>query len=244
MAYFRELPNVAYQSPLPDKLSSREYVLIKNIFRHTKILDHIENNAVLFNTYEIYEGDRPDTVAEEVYGDPGLDWIVILSANITNIRDQWPLNNQDLYEYALGKYGDSLNDLHHFQTTEVRDQHNRLILPEGIEVDNSFTIDGPGKQYRGANEPPIVWTSKRELNIVELTADTLGGADLINDIGIAVSNWQYETEKNDKKRSIRILRDSYIPQFLEDFRRIMKYDRNSQYISKKLIKTENTRLVD
>lgn len=244
MAYFRELPNVAYQSPLINKTSSREYVIIKNIFRNTKILDHISDKAVLFNRYQIHDGDRPDTIAEEVYGDPGLDWVVILSAGITNIRNQWPLNNQDLYEYALGKYGDSLNDLHHYETTEVRDQHNRLILPKGIEVDSNFTIDGPGKQYRGVNDPPVTWRSIRELETITLTQDTLGGPSLINDIAVALSNWQYETRVNDEKRSIRMLKVSYLGQFLEDFRRIMRYDRNSQYISKKLIKTENTRLVD
>ena len=113
MAYFRELPNVAYQSPLINKTSSREYVIIKNIFRNTKILDHISDKAVLFNRYQIHDGDRPDTIAEEIYGDPGLDWIIVLSAGITNIRNQWTLNKQDLYEYALGKYGDSLTAIHH-----------------------------------------------------------------------------------------------------------------------------------
>mgnify|MGYP001161496625 CR=1 FL=1 len=250
MAYFKELPNVVYQSPLINKTSSREYVIIKNIFRNTKLLDHISDKAVLFNKYQIYQGDRPDTIAEEIYGDPGLDWVIILTAGITNIRNQWPLNNQDLYEYALGKYGSSLNDLHHYETTEVRDQHNRLILPKGIQVDDNFIMDGPGKQYRGPNDPQVTWRSIRELETIKLTQDTLGGpagsggSGLINDIAIGISNWQYETNINDEKRSIRILKVSYLAQFLDDFRRIMRYDRNSQYISKSLIKTENTRLVD
>ena len=33
MGYFRELPNILYQSPLLDKNSSRDYIVIKNIFR-------------------------------------------------------------------------------------------------------------------------------------------------------------------------------------------------------------------
>ena len=32
MGYFRELPNILYQSPLLDKNSSRDYIVIKNIF--------------------------------------------------------------------------------------------------------------------------------------------------------------------------------------------------------------------
>jgi len=32
--------------------------------------------------------------------------------------------------------------------------------------------------------------------------------------------------------------------FLNDFRRVMRYDRNTQYINPKLIGTENTRIIE
>ena len=66
MGYFQELPNVAVASRLPEKRSSREYVIAKNIFRRVKILNSLQDNVSLFNKYQIYEGDRPDTVAKEL----------------------------------------------------------------------------------------------------------------------------------------------------------------------------------
>ena len=68
MGYFRELPNIAYQSPLLHKNSSRDYLLIKNIFRRTKLYDFLENNVSLLDKFTIGDGDRPDTVAEQMYG--------------------------------------------------------------------------------------------------------------------------------------------------------------------------------
>ena len=68
MSYFRELPNFQYQSPFIDSLSSSEYVTVKNIFRRMTLRDDLKNIFTVFNKYEIKEGDRPDTVAEEVYG--------------------------------------------------------------------------------------------------------------------------------------------------------------------------------
>ena len=58
--------------------------------------------------YEIVEGMRPDNVAQELYESDQFDWVVLLIAGITNVRNEWPLSNRDLYHYAHDKYGDSL----------------------------------------------------------------------------------------------------------------------------------------
>ena len=242
MAYFNYIPNVALPSFLPDKTSSNEYILAKNIFRKVKILAEVKNNISIFNKYTIYEGERPDTVAQQLYGKSGLDFVVLLSANITNIRDEWPLSEYDLYQYVSDKYGDKLNDLHHYETVEVRDSRNRIILERGLTVTADFKIDGPGKQYPTGTK----WKAFRPSGTsIVLDQDTLGGnpGDLINTIGVAISNWQYESRKNDNKRHINVLDKSYLKQFLNDFNRIMNYNRNSQYISKTLITTENNNLV-
>ena len=242
MGYFRELPNVAVSSRLIEKRSSQEYVIAKNIFRRIKILNSISDNVSLYNKYQIYEGERPDTVAKELYDNSELDYVVILSAGITNIRDQWPLSNHFLYEYALEKYGEELNALHHYETVEVRDQWNRLILPAGLTVDETFKINGPGNQFPVGTQ----WKAMRANGSISLSQNTLGGSasDLLNTIAIGISNYEYEDRLNEEKRQINVLKPIYLQQFLEEFRRIMFYDRNSQYISKNLITTENTTLVN
>jgi len=242
MGYFRELPNVAVSSRLIEKRSSQEYVIAKNIFRRIKILNSISDNVSLYNKYQIYEGERPDTVAKELYENSELDYVVILSSGITNIRDQWPLSNHFLYEYALEKYGEKLNALHHYETIEVRDQWNRLILPAGLTVDENFKIDGPGNQFPVGTK----WKAMRESGSITLSQNTLGGSasELLNTIAVGISNYEYEDRLNEEKRQINVLKPIYLQQFLEEFRRIMFYDRNSQYISKNLITTENTTLVN
>mgnify|MGYP001193990717 FL=1 len=243
MGYFKELPNVAVSSRLIEKRSSQEYVIAKNIFRRIKILNSISDNISLYNKYQIYEGERPDTVAKELYENSELDYVVILSAGITNIRDQWPLSNHFLYEYALEKYGESqITALHHYETVEVRDQWNRLILPEGLTIDENFKIDGPGNQFPVGTQ----WKAIRETGSIALSQNTLGGSasELLNTIAIGISNYEYEDLLNEEKRQINVLKPVYLQQFLEEFKRIMLYDRNSQYISKNLITTENTTLVN
>jgi hypothetical protein len=211
MSYFRELPDLEYQSPLTDRVSSTQYVRVKNIFRRLKIRDDLKNVFVLFNKYTIPEGARPDTVSEELYDKPELDWVVLTVANITNVRDQWPLSSRDLYRFAEEKYGDNLNAVRFYETTEVKDSKNRLILPAGKVVDGSFTILNPDNQ-----------------------TETLYPV-------IGISNYEYETRLNESKRNIDILKRVYLQQFLTDARDIAYYTESSQYIDRTLIRTENTR---
>ena len=141
MGYFRELPELDYQSFLSDSNSSQNYLRVKNLFRRNKLRDDLQNVFTLFNKYEIVEGARPDTVAEEIYGSATLDWVVLMTAGIINVRDEWPLSNYQLYKYAENKYGIAgLNDIHHYETKEVKDSNGRLILPAGKVVDEDFSL--------------------------------------------------------------------------------------------------------
>ena len=214
MGYFRELPEIDYQSFLSDTLSTKDYIRVKNLFRRNKLRDDLQNSFTLFNKYEIAEGARPDTVAEEFYGDAELDWVVLMTAGIVNVRNEWPLSNRDLYNLAEKKYGIAgLNNPHHYETTEVKDSIGRLILPAGKVVDSGFTIPNPDNVAVTIN--PVV----------------------------SITNYDYEIRKNQEKSSIYLLRPSYLQQFLNDMRQIMIYGRSSEYVTDTLIKTENTKVI-
>lgn len=212
MSYFRELPNLEYQSFLSTSKGSDEYLLVKNIFRRVKLRDDLQNVFTIFNKYQIQEGARPDTVAEELYGSSQYDWVVLIGAGIINVRNEWPLSNGDIYRYSEQLYGNDLNDVHHYETTEVKDSNGRLILPAGKIVDSTFTIPNPNIPIQTLN--PVV----------------------------GISNYEYEVIKNNKKRDIYVLKPAYLQQVINDTRKAMTYDKSSQYVNDKLIRTENTRV--
>ncbi len=214
MTYFRELPNIFYQSTKTDRSSSNDYVQVKNIFRRAKLRDDLKYVFTSLVDYYIRDGYRPDTVAQEIYNDPELDWVVLTSANIINVRDEWPLNSFEVYNYSLEKYGKDLNQIRYYETTEVKDSSGRLILPKGKVVDDNFTIPDPSSPTATLN--PVS----------------------------GVTNYEYETILNDAKRSIYIIAPSYLQIFLNDMKDIMRYTDSSQFINTSLIKTENTRNTD
>ena len=211
MSYFRELPDLNYQSLLKTKHSSNAYIRVKNLFRRVKLRDDLQNSFTQFNKYYIPDGSRPDIVAEELYGSSDLDWVVCITAGIININNDWPLSSRDIYRFAESKYGTDLNSIHHYETTEVKDDSGRVVLPARKHVDSTFTIPKPGTDTATLN--PIV----------------------------GVSNYEYEVELNEKKRGIYVLRKEYLRQFLNDMRNIMHYEKSSQFVNRKLVETENTR---
>ena len=97
MAYFNELPNISYVSLLPNSTKNEDRITVKNIFKRAKLRSDIDQVITAFEYYEIKENTRPDVVAEQIYNDPELDWVILITNNITNIRDQWPLSHNDLY---------------------------------------------------------------------------------------------------------------------------------------------------
>ena len=234
MSYFRELPDILYQSNLLHKVSSQEYIRIKNIFRRVKIQDWIQDNVQFFNKYTIRDGERPDTMAERLYGTSERDWIIILTAGITNIRNDWPLSNYDLYRYVEAKYGTDLNAIHHYETIEVRDNKGRLILPGGQRVDQNFTIPTP---YDASATNFYVGVRPQSDNI-----DYRSVNSDINPV-TGVSNYEYETQLNESKRRIEVMKPIYLQQFLNDMRELMNYKESSQTVNSKLLTTENTRLI-
>ena len=216
MGYFRELPNLLYQSFLPDKRSSLDYTEVKNLFRRTKLRDDLQNVFTIFDKYEIPDGFRPENVAEDFYGNDELDWVVLTTAGIVNVRNEWPLNNRDIFNYSFEKYGDNLNTTRFFETKEIKNSSGSIILEKGKVVDSDFVF-----KYYDTN------------GIVEVKG---------TNVRTGVSNYDYEVRLNEEKRSIFVLKPEYLQQFLSDFRDIMIYGQSSQTINDNLMKTENTNI--
>lgn len=211
MGYFREVPDLDYVSPLENRNGSQDFIKAKNLFRRVKLRDDIKGIVELYHEYQIEGNDRPDVVAQKVYDNAELDWVILVTNNIINVRNEWPLSDRDLRTFVSEKYGTALNEVRYYETTQVKDSNNRLILDAGNIVDSDFTIPDPDDKTATLN--PVV----------------------------GVTNLDYETRKNDEKRGIFILRREYLSQFLEDTKTEMFYRRSSQYVTSDLKRGDNIR---
>jgi len=218
MAYFDLFPDLLLPSFSDNRNSSYDYVRVKNLFKRAKIRDDFFQNAIVFDKYAIVGDDRPDNVSQILYNSAELDWIILLSNNIINVREEWPISQADFNNYLLDKYGSELlQEIHHYETKEVRDSEGNLLLQEGLVVDANF-------QFKYSNFG---------------TQITLSGANIVT----SVSNFEFENKKNEDKRTIYVLRQNYIQTVIDDMREIMTYTDSSQYIDRRTKKGANLRIL-
>ena len=214
-SYFKQLPNLDYPSLANDRNSAYDYQIVKNIFKRAVLRDDIFNEATAFTKYSVQGDERPDQVAYKIYNDSGLDWVVLITNNIIHLRDEWPMGNQDFLTYLNSKYTtQELSNIHHYETEIIRDSRGRLIQPEGLTVPAGHSV------------------SFVDRGVLKTESKLKSFSFLDN-----------ETNLNDEKRNINVLKKGYLNLFLEDFANIMEYKPSKQFISKKLKKTENPRLI-
>jgi len=213
--YFRQLPNLDYPSLANDRTSVYDYIQVKNIFKRAVLREDVIDSYFQFDQYIIQGDDRPDNVASKVYGDANLDWVVLTTNNIINVRDEWPMSQGDLQNYLTNKYtSEELSYIHHYETLKIVDSFQRLIQPEGLIVEEGHSVTFVD---RGVSKTE----SKTK----------------------SMSYLEYEIDLNDAKREINILQPRYVEIYLRDMANIMEYKRSKQFISRSLKKTENPRII-
>ena len=220
--YFRYIPDFDYVSRLSKAQNISDYIRVKNLFKRTKISEQIFNDLTFFTKYQIITDERPDNVAFKVYGDSNLDWMILLANNIINVQQEWPLEHQSYYNYLIGKYGSdaALQNIHHYETREIKNSVGKVIVPKGLEVPSTFNITyfdtGLGVQQTATTE-----------------------------IVTEITNQVYEDGLNDAKRNISIIKPRFIELIIEEIEKAMKYPKGStQYVSKKVVKGENIRIYE
>ena len=87
MNYFDLFPNVQLPSFSDKRNSSNDFIVLKNLFKRAKIRDDLFGNVTAFSKYYVEGDDRPDNVAHKVYENESLDWVVLISNNMINVRD-------------------------------------------------------------------------------------------------------------------------------------------------------------
>ena len=217
MNYFDLFPKVELPSFSDKRRSSFDYITLVNLFKRGKIRDEIYGNVTSFTKYSVLDNERPDSVAKKLYDDENLDWVILLANNIINIQDEWPMGQFDFQRYLDNKYNSNqLGEIHHYETNEIRNSNNILLLQGGLRVDANFTY-----KY----------------------SDPDGSLQSINSVK-PITNLQFEIDKNDAKRSINVLRKKYIGVIIDDMKEIMTYTDSSQYVNRKLKKGDNLRIAE
>ena len=196
-SYFRKVPNFEYVNRTKGNTDISNYITVKNLFKRGKIRPDIFGNVSFFTKYKIIGDERPDNVAFKEYNDSSLDWVVLLSNNILNIQDEWPLSQNSLDEVLLDKYGtyeELHSGIHHYETIEIKNTKGGIILPGGLETPNKWRTNG---NFIQATNTKVNQISGSDAKVATVTMYngiknlTVGSEVLINNVSSSVYNGRF-----------------------------------------------------
>ena len=216
--YFSQVPDFLYVNRTPGSKTINDFSQVKNLFKRGKLREDIYSDLSYFTKYKIIGNERPDNVAEKIYDDPTLDWVILLSNNMINIQTEWPMSENSYRNFLIDKYGndENIGATHHYECTGVKNSKGVDIVPEGLTIDQDFSI-------------------------TYLNPDV--GSVTVSNISQSISNLEYENKIEDAKRNIFILKPIYLNTIFNDLDKIMEYKKGStQYVSETLVKGESIRL--
>ena len=196
-SYFNQVPNFDYVNRNPGSENLSDYITVKNLFKRGRLRHDIFENLTYFQKYTIVGDDRPDNVALQFYDDPNLDWIVLLSNNITNIQSEWPLPQSSLDDFLLEKYGtyEKLHSgIHHYETQEIKNLKGSIVLTGGLKTPNKWKTNG---NFIQATNTKINQISGNEGKIATVTMNngiknlTVGSEVFISNVSSDVYNGRF-----------------------------------------------------
>jgi len=194
--YFRNVKNVDYVISA-NKAGKAKTIKIKDYFRMMKVREDIFADETLYYEYEVKDGERPDQISYETYGDEQYYWVILQINSITDYYSQWPLSQYELEKYVVRKYGShqKAGEVHHYETVETFDQEGNLVLPGNLVVPENYKLEYPS--YPGSGV-------------------------LITSYPLPVVNYEYERRINDQKTTISLLNKKYIYDYDREFRNYFK----------------------
>ena len=139
--YFNAMPKIQY-----DSMNTDNPKIVTNLLRRVAVRAKIKTNTLLFDTYDVKEGETPEIIAHKLYGDPELHWIVLLVNDVTDRYHQWPMTYAQFLQFVADKY-DNVNGTHHYElaqssgdtTTKIEVYNNSALYSGDDDFYNNAT---------------------------------------------------------------------------------------------------------
>ena len=95
---FKRMPDVAYN--YSNSITDPQFFIVKNLWRRNEVLDKYLTSLTLFDTYVIQDGETPETISYNYYGDVFFGWTIFFVNEKSNYHRDWPMDAGTLKEYV------------------------------------------------------------------------------------------------------------------------------------------------
>jgi hypothetical protein len=196
--FFSDFPKISYTL---DDYKTKQVVV--DIFKRVILSKEYLENSLYFEEYEVNHGETPEEISFRFYGTSNLNWAILMFNNIIDPRFEWPVSEESLYKIVEEKYGGQQNI---FTINRAKNAKGYLvetffILTEESTHEEPVRLLFENPENEGINTP-ITYQDSAEIAQFE-------------------SNFEVETEKNEKNRTIKILKPEIIQEIITNYKKLI-----------------------
>ena len=111
--YFANFPVIPY-----DSVGDYNFKIVTNLLKRVVVRSKVKANTSFYDTYDVKEGETPEILADKLYGDPELHWVILLFNEITDVYHQWPQNQNQFLACINDKYS-NVDATHHYEISQT-----------------------------------------------------------------------------------------------------------------------------
>ena len=211
--YFNYFPKTFYTSN--NDVNGVE--AITNIIARFAFDSQLKENTSAFYPYQVQDSDTPEIIADKYYGNVEYHWVVLLFNNIIDPQFDWPLKSDTLIDYIDKKYtaNGSANTPAQSGLTWALSENNvqgyfkvvTTTANDGTITQEKITIDA--NTYANVATGTNTYTTQAGESVkVVVTKETQ-------------SYYTYETNLNESKREINLVKSDFLPQIEKEFKRVI-----------------------
>ena len=211
--YFNYFPKTFYTSN--NDVNGVE--AITNIISRFAFDSQLKENTSAFYPYQVQDSDTPEIIADKYYGNVEYHWVVLLFNNIIDPQFDWPLKNDTLIDYIDKKYtaNGTANTPAQSGLTWALSENNvqgyfkvvTTTANDGTITQEKITIDA--NTYANVTTGSNTYTTQAgEAVTVRTTKETQ-------------SYYTYETNLNESKREINLVKSDFLSQIEKEFKRVV-----------------------
>jgi len=211
--YFNYFPKTFYTSN--NDVNGVE--AITNIIARFAFDSQLKENTSAFYPYQVQDSDTPEIIADKYYGNVEYHWVVLLFNNIIDPQFDWPLKSDTLIDYIDKKYtaNGSANTPAQSGLTWALSENNvqgyfkvvTTTTNDGTITQEKITIDA--NTYANVATGTNTYTTQAGESVkVVVTKETQ-------------SYYTYETNLNESKREINLVKSDFLSQIEKEFKRVV-----------------------
>ena len=119
--YFSSFPIIPY-----DSVGEYEFKDVTNLLKRVAVRAKVKTNTMLFDTYDVKEGETPESIADKLYDDPQLHWVIMLVNDITDRYHDWPFTGGQFNDFINDKYSNP-DGIHHYEISQSSGNTSTVI---------------------------------------------------------------------------------------------------------------------